>query len=335
LEIRVNRLKIIPEAPVNNVQTDAFNAAAAVEHSSGTGPRFSFIIVSYNTLSLTRNAIASICRYAGGAVHEIIVVDNGSTDNSVAVLRGEFPHLRLIELGCNRGFAAANNAGARVARGEWLILLNSDAELLAASLPEVDRLLTQHPQIDVLGAQLLNADGSLQGSVFNERRTFRFEERHQQRELVQVLGIVGAFMVIRHALWQRLGGMDEEYFFYFEEADFCRRATDAGAVVRWSPRVRVTHHRGGSVGRSNSRAQIEYWRGKHLYWRKSRPPVAYRLLCARALLGVLFNFAGNSLLCLLALGRSRKILNRFRSYALILAWHCRGCPAGWGLRPDE
>ncbi len=146
LEIRVNRLKIIPEAPVNNVQTDAFNAAAAVEHSSGTGPRFSFIIVSYNTLSLTRNAIASICRYAGGAVHEIIVVDNGSTDNSVAVLRGEFPHLRLIELGCNRGFAAANNAGARVARGEWLILLNSDAELLAASLPEVDRLLTQHPQ---------------------------------------------------------------------------------------------------------------------------------------------------------------------------------------------
>jgi GT2 family glycosyltransferase len=97
-------------------------------------PRFSFVVVSFNTLPLTRAAIFSIAKHAAPFPHEVILVDNHSTDGSVAALRQEFAGLKTIALEENHGFAAANNAGAKVAEGDWLILMNSDAELLADTI---------------------------------------------------------------------------------------------------------------------------------------------------------------------------------------------------------
>src|SRR5712675_2062785 len=120
-------------------------------------PRFSFIIVSYNTLPLTCAAISSVIQNARDFSCEIILMDNHSTDNSVSSLRQEFPELKIIAFEENRGFAAANNAGARIATGEWLILMNSDAELLSDTMKPLDELLCRNPELDVLGGQLLNS----------------------------------------------------------------------------------------------------------------------------------------------------------------------------------
>jgi hypothetical protein len=233
--------------------------------------RFSFIIVSYNTLPLTRAAISSIAKHASQFPHEVILVDNHSTDGSVTALRQEFADLKIIALEENRGFATANNAGAKVAEGDWLILMNSDVELLASTMSAIDDLLQRHPQLDVLGGQLLNPDGSLQTSVPNYHLV-----RDEQRELVAVSGIVGAFMVVRCALWQKLNGMDEGFFFYGEDGDFCDRAIKAGAVLRWSPRFRVMHHRSGSSKKVNQRANVELWEGQHYLWRKGMPEQEFR-----------------------------------------------------------
>jgi GT2 family glycosyltransferase len=293
-------------------------------------PRFSFVVVSFNTLPLTRAAIFSIAKHAVPFPHEVILVDNHSTDGSVAELRQEFGVLKTIELEENRGFAAANNAGAKVAEGDWLILMNSDAELLADTMPVIDDLLRRHPQLDVLGGQLLNPDGSSQTSVLSNFHRVRRE----QQELVEVSGIVGAFMVVRRALWQKLNGMDEGVFFYGEDLDFCERAIAAGAVLRYSPRFSVVHHGGGSSSnKADLRAIIEGWESRHYLWRKEMSEQEYRANVRRCGVRFFFRVVWYFSLSLVTGFLLRAFSGRLRKYFHLLKWHWHGCPAGWGFRP--
>lgn len=290
---------------------------------------FSFIIVSYNTLPLTRAAISSIARYASQFPHEIILVDNQSTDGTVQALRREFTSLKIIVLAENRGFAAGNNAGAKIATGDWLILMNSDAELLAATMPALDDLLQRHPELDILGGQLLNSDGSRQTSVLHNYHLVRDD----QRELIEVSGIIGAFMLVRRALWQKLGGMDEGYFFYGEEADFCSRAIKSGAVLRWSPRFQVVHHRSGSSKKLNLRSVVESRESVHYSWRKEMSDQEYRSALRRHGVRFFFRVLWYFVLSLLTAFLLPAFTGRLRKYFYLLRWHLRGCPPGWGLRP--
>ena len=298
-------------------------------------PRFAFIIISYNTLALTRAGLASIRQYAGGIRHEVIVADNGSGDGSACVLQQEFPEAQVLELGQNFGFAGAANRAACLATAPWLIIFNSDAELLAGTMAKVEDLLARYPDIRILGGQLLNPDGSLQRSVWTRRSSWRFEDQHQNVEIMEVEGVIGAFMVIHHDLWQRLGGMDEDFFFYYEESDFFRRAREEGAAVHWSPNVRVLHHRGGSASRVNLRSKVEFYRSQDHFYRKYLPPLRYRAFRTAKVAGIVFNTVGNLLLCCLTLGLLEKTRNRLRGYAHLLHWRLRGSPAGWGLRNGD
>jgi len=303
----------------------------AVDSPAAGSQGFSFIIVSYNTLALTRAAVLSINLQAGKFPHEIILVDNHSPDGSAAVLQKEFPSLNVLALAENRGFAAANNAGARVARKDWLVLLNSDAELLADTLPVLDDLLRRHPEIDVLGGQLLNADGSLQTSAnFPSRSAPNPNEPDGLRPASR---IIGAFMVIRRETWQKLDGMDEGFFFYGEEFDFCHRAAQAGACLRWTPRVRVLHHGGGSSKSLHLRAAVEFYESQHYYWRKTEPGKSYdakiRDNRRRLLLRVIWYFA----LSVPTLFLLPAFTGRLRKYFHLFKWYSQGCPKGWGLRP--
>ena len=293
--------------------------------------RFSFLIVSYNTLPLTRAAISSIAKHATAFSHEVILVDNHSTDGSVAALRQEFSEVKIIELEENRGFAAANNAGAKIATGDWLVLMNSDAELLADTMPVVDDLLRRNPRLDMLGGQLIFPDGSLQTSAAGIQK--RQHDENAPDELVSVTGIVGAFMVIRHELWRKLNGMDEGYFFYGEEADFGARAIHAGAVLQWSPRFKVVHHRSGSSKKVNLRAIVENWESQHYDWRKYMSEPEYQANLRRWERRFLFRVIWYFALSLPTFFLLPAFTGRRRKYYHLLRWHRLGCPAGWGLRP--
>ncbi len=300
-------------------------------------PQFAFIIVSYNTLALTRAAILSIQQHAPPHSAEIIVVDNHSTDGTVETLRGEFPDVQLLAREDNAGYASACNDGAKLACASWLVLMNSDAELLPETIGEVDRLLKAHPEIKILGGQLLNTDRTLQSSVQLEKNRHRFEQRNQHVELAQVDGVVGAFMIIRHDLWRKLQGMDENFFFYFEESDFCRRARDAGAFIGWSPRIRVLHHLASSVSVAGAklRAKIEYWRSSYYYRRKHLSAWQFYRSCLHTIVRLSFNLIGHILGCIFTLGLSKRVRNRLRVYAHVMLWHLRGCPADWGFRRPQ
>src|SRR5215471_19234668 len=197
----------------------------------------SVIIITRNTCALTADAVRSVLASDTVVSLEIVVVDNGSTDGTAEKLPREFPQIRLIRSEKNLGFARAVNLAAKDCTGEFLLLLNSDARLTADALTQALQWLRATPDCAVAGAQLLNADGSRQNSIANFptlatellnksllRRLWpkRFPGKEQSYAApIEVETVVGAFMLIRKSVWDALGALDERFFFFFEETDFC------------------------------------------------------------------------------------------------------------------
>jgi GT2 family glycosyltransferase len=199
----------------------------------------------------------------------------------------------------------------------------------------------------VAGAQLLNADGSHQNSIANFptlatellnkpllRRLFprRYPgKEHHFTGPVEVETVVGAFMLIRKEVWDKLGGLDERYFFFFEETDFCLQVRQAGLRVMHLPDVRVWHDQGQTAKQISAAARIEYWRSRYAYFRKHRGPGMRLVLRAGLGARLLVDTLGSGLLTLLTVGCSGRWRGKFNVYGRLILWHCQGCPQGQGL----
>ncbi|MFC2037554.1 glycosyltransferase family 2 protein [Chloroflexota bacterium] len=239
------------------------------------------IIVSWNVRDLLRRCLKSIApanSLSGAAPSglaqdrqskstEIIVIDNASTDGSAVMVHTEFPHVRLVVNDENRGFTAANNQGLALSRGRYLLLLNPDTEVVDNALTEMCRHMDEHPGVGALGPQLCFPDGSLQPS----RRRFptlttalvestvvqewwsdnrilrRYYMADTPDDAVQPVDwVVGACLLVRRQAYEQVGALDEGYFMYSEELDWCRRIKDAGWSIVYLPTATIIHHEGKS-----------------------------------------------------------------------------------------
>jgi hypothetical protein len=236
---------------------------------------------------------------------ETIVVDNGSTDGSLDLLRGELRPTRLIEAGKNLGFSRANNLGARYARGRYLLLLNTDCFLRPGSLRVLLDVLDAVPDVGAVGPRLLNSDGSLQPSCHNFpnplvffleqsslwkplRRVPFMRERisiaSSHERPIEVDWLVGACMLLRSEAFAHVGGFDERFFFYWEETDLCMRLRQRGRKVMFEPSAQAVHLGGGSSGSGgsgNPELQVEFFRSLYRFYGKHYP--TYSLAIARAI----------------------------------------------------
>jgi GT2 family glycosyltransferase len=307
----------------------------------------SVIIVTHNTCSQTCAAIQSVRQSRDELSKEIIVVDNGSTDETPAVVAREFPSVRYLRAEENLGFARANNWGAREARGRFLLLLNSDAVLKVETLAAAVAWMRAHPDCAVAGVQLLNSDGSLQNSIanfptlatelFNKSLLRRLCPRrypgkeHRFTEPVEVETVVGAFMIIRRDLWDAIGGLDERYFFFFEETDFCLQARRLGKRVMHLPQITVWHGQGQTAKKNSPAARIEYWRSRYIYFAKNHGLSVRIALVIGLLLRLFTNCLASSLLVALTFGRSARWMNKWRVNSALGLWHLRGKPQDMGL----
>ncbi|MBU2227195.1 MAG: glycosyltransferase family 2 protein, partial [Proteobacteria bacterium] len=195
----------------------------------------SIIIVNWNTRDLLRDCLESIEATARDLYHEIIVVDNASTDGSVEMLRERFPRVKVIENPENRGFGAANNQAMRIMAGRYALLLNSDTRLTENAVQKLFSFLESRPDAAMACGQLLNADGSRQDSVaaFPSLLTLltntpllevlfprRFpSKRRDYPGPIEVDSAIGACMMVRKSAIDEVGMFDERYFFFFEETD--------------------------------------------------------------------------------------------------------------------
>lgn len=262
-------------------------------------PDLSIVIVSWNVREWLRRCLQSV--FTRGTVPlelEVIVVDNASADGSAAMVAREFPQVRLIANAQNRGFPAANNQGIAVSSGRYVMLLNPDTEVLGAALATMVAYLDTHPQVGALGPQLLNPDGSVQSSRrrFPTFWTAVFEstwlqswappgllERYYVRdrrddEISEVDWVTGACLVVRREALEQVDGLDEGFFMYSEELDWCRRIKAAGWKVVYFPEARVVHHEGKSSEQVVAARHIHFQTSKIRYFRKYHGALAAALL---------------------------------------------------------
>lgn len=221
----------------------------------------SVIIVSYNTKGLTENCTKSVLKEKDYTSLEIIVIDNDSQDGSVEMLRNyrKKGQIRLIENASNTGFSFANNQGIKIAKGRHVLLLNSDTIVKKDALSELVDFADSHPDAGVVASQLLNADGTIQPSCFyfptvknailefwlGKKGLFEKYAPKTKKPVVVEAAVGASFLMTQRAL-KKVGKLDEKYFFYFEDIDYCRRVKNAGLKVYYLPNSKVVHYHGAS-----------------------------------------------------------------------------------------
>ena len=252
--------------------------------------RLSIIIVSYNTRELLKNAIESIYLTYQNDDLEVIVVDNGSSDGSTAMVKEEFGDVILIESSENLGFAKANNIAIKQSKGKYVLLLNPDTILVEDCLEKCLAYMNNNQSIGALGCKVVMPDGKLDLAC---RRSFptpevsfyrmiglsklypdnkRFAQYNltylDENETYEVDSIVGAFMLIRREVIEQVGILDEEYFMYGEDIDWCYRIKQAGWKVVYYHEAEIVHYKGASGGKRNPRTIYEFYRAMYLFYKK-------------------------------------------------------------------
>jgi N-acetylglucosaminyl-diphospho-decaprenol L-rhamnosyltransferase len=252
-------------------------------------PDLSIIVVNWNVRELLRRCLESIA--AGGERWglEVVVVDNASDDGSVEMVRREFPWVRLVASPVNLGFTGGNNLGMADSRGRYLLLLNPDTEIVGDSLSRMLAYMEAHPEVGALGPKLLYPDGSVQSSRrrFPTLKTMFLESTILQQwwpenDTLQRYYILdrpddvtqevdwlrGACLLIRRRALEEIGPLDERFFMYFEELDWCRRCRQSGWQVVYLPAAEVIHHEGGSSSQVVAARHLYFQRSKLYYTRK-------------------------------------------------------------------
>jgi N-acetylglucosaminyl-diphospho-decaprenol L-rhamnosyltransferase len=271
--------------------------------------KLSIIIVNYNTKDYLEECLESIRSQGYGFGVETIVVDNNSCDGSREMLRSRFPEVRLVENCENEGFARACNRGITAARGFYILLLNSDARLSEGALTRLSGFLDRTPGVGVVSGRLVYPDYFDQGvarkfpspinALFGRRslmtklfpnnrfsRKYMLSRNHDSGEPFAVDWVSGACMMIRRQVIEEIGLLDEGFFMYWEDADFCFRAKERGWKVFCVPDAIVVHHEGKSAGRRDGRLIVEFNRSAYRYYRKHHVSSSITAMNFVALLGL-------------------------------------------------
>ena len=237
-------------------------------------PEVSVVIVNWNVGEFVRTCLNSVLAEAGAVRLQVILVDNDSHDGSPDIVRTEFPQVELIANDSNLGFAVACNQGIAAARGEFVLMLNPDTEVLDGAIAKTVAMMRENPSWGVLGCQVIIAkDGPIQRTGFSfpgptnlfliatmlhrlmpksqffGKPELSFWDRQSQREVDVVTGM---YMLVRQTAIEEVGPMDGDYFVYGEEADWCYRFWQAGWPCVFTPSAQIVHADGGKQSTSQT-----------------------------------------------------------------------------------
>jgi O-antigen biosynthesis protein len=250
----------------------------------------SIIIVNYNVREFLEQALLSLKQALRELSHEIWVVDNASTDGSCAFISKKFPDIKLIENSENLGFARANNQAISRASGDFICLINPDTIVQEDTFAVLTMFLAEHPHVGMVGSKVLNADGSLQAacrrsyptpwvaftkivglsSLFPQSRLFgRYNLTFLDADKAsEVEAISGSFMVVRRSVIGIVGGLDESFFMYGEDLDWCYRIRQAGYQIMYVPDTQIIHFKGESSKKSPFQQRRLFYEAMRLFVRK-------------------------------------------------------------------
>lgn len=308
-----------------------------------------FIIISWNTRELLTGCIDSIYKTVKDLSYQIYVVDNGSRDGSVMAVRKQFPQVIVIENQENRGFAAAVNQALEWSGADYSVLLNTDTILQKDAIHILYSFLEQHKDVGVAGARLQKPDGTRQHSydnyptlateLFNKSLLqWLFPGKYPSKKQtvlqpIEVESVIGACLMIRNEAIKHVGKLDDDYFFFIEETDWCYRMQKAGWKVYHVPNAEVIHLGGQSKKIAPWQSQVEYCRSLYIFFRKNRSSVSYITFRVLYLIKIILNLAINLIGNLCVLFQDKKMRYRILIYSRLFWWHLLLCPKWMGLKP--
>lgn len=299
----------------------------------------SILIVNWNTREMTCDCLRSIYEQTREIRFEVILVDNASSDGSAEAIGRRYPQVTLIANHENRGFAAANNQAMAVATGRYVLLLNPDTIVLDGAIQKAVRFADDHPEAAVVGCQIWKNENEIQRTCFpfptvghlvlqttglrrllarlhlERRGSMEAWGRDTQRDVEVVSGV---FMLVRREALEQVGGMDEDYFIYAEETDWCWRFYRAGWRLIFTPTARIIHRDGGSKSTEqvSVRMFVQMQKSLLIFYRKCRGPLAWAAAKAVYIVSMTGQWIVYSLLSLFRRGEKAAKLARQRRAAL-------------------
>ncbi len=309
----------------------------------------SIILLNWNTKDLMKDCLRSLFETTKGDYYDVIVVDNGSSDGSLEMLRQHFPNLKVITHGKNHGFSKGYNLVLKDVKNPYVLLLNTDTIILDGVVEGMLNFLKTNPDVGIVAPQYLNADGTKQTTFSNfptlstellNRSLLQFlfpwwypSKRQDYNKPLEVEAVKAAGPMLRQEAFRQVGFFDEDYFIFLEETDLCCRLRKAGWRCVALPNLKM-YHLGGGGTKKKIRAEttIEYYRSLYKFFRKNRSAPEYLLFR----IFKPFKLVMNLLLCfvglIFTLFQHEGLKTRFITYLKVLQWHLRGCPEGFGLK---
>jgi GT2 family glycosyltransferase len=254
----------------------------------------SVIIVNYNVKDLFKKCLQSIFNFQEELKFEVIIVDNHSEDQSLKMLKENFSHVKLIENQHNLGFSVACNQGIRQSRGRYILLLNPDTEFTAGGISEMIKFMDSFPQVGICGPKMVDPQGkthfsarsfpsyltaiSSSQSILNRifptnplSRRYLLKDQDRDQKL-EVDWVSGSCLLTKRGVFEKIGLLDEQFFMYVEDVDFCYRAKKAGFSVYYFPNSVVIHHIGKSTQKRKLAMLVEHHRSMYHFYRKNHHP---------------------------------------------------------------
>jgi len=260
----------------------------------------SIIIVAWNVRELLHNCLKSVYEQTREIDFGVIYVDNASEDGSVEMVKNEFPDVRIIENDENEGFIKASNQGIEVAESRYVLLLNSDTIILDNAIAKAVKFADEHPDVAVVGCKTFYPDGTLQRNCFRypsvinmflsttylnklfPRNKFFGRERMTYWDLDdvrEVEAVCGCFLLARREAIDQVGPMDERYFVYGDDADWCCRFNKAGWKIMYTPEPQIIHYHGATTKRMSREFKWQLFGSTLIFMRLHRHRFSFFLAC--------------------------------------------------------
>ena len=309
----------------------------------------SFIIVSWNAKDFLLKCVESISKEVGACTYEIVVVDNNSTDGSPEALEREYPEARLIQTGANLGFAKGNNIGIKESTGRFLCLINSDALLLPGCVDTLHQYMCENPAVGMCGPRVHYPDGSLQPScrrfptlfrslcsalglsALNPKSslvgdTFMTWWNHDDNRTVDVMS--GCFMFVRREAIDQVGLLDEDFFMYGEDIDWCRRFNIADWKIAFNSAAQAIHHGGASSSNYPVPMYVAMQESRFKYWKKHHGSVSRLAMGSIMFLQHALRFVARAALYVAVPAKRSANAFKVRMHWAVLVWLLTGTADG-------
>ena len=299
--------------------------------------RFSIIIIHRNGFNRLKSVIDSALK-ALELCDEIIIVDNASTDNSISQISKIYPNIQIIKNKFNSGYGHAANQGINSGKGKYFLICNNDITLPLNIFKDLEELFLKESRAGIISGQQTNLEGEIirtsskKPSLLSEFDGIGRIDHNKDPDKITDVGILrGACLGVKKEMIEEIGAYDEDFFFYFEDTEWCIRAHKNSWKVILHPKIKIPHIGGSSSSELYSKSRIEFYRSRIIFWKKIFPKSIVVLLYLWNIPKLCLDLIFYSLITLTTFGQNARIRKKMIDRAVVLIWLLLGKPKKWGL----